>query len=321
MHLIHAKQIMTTKPPILVTGSHRSGTTWVGRMLAEAPSVVYIHEPFSVSDPPGRGVCNIRFKNWFTYINAENERDYYTAISNTVNLKYDLPGALKNVRSFTDLRNTYKEYRQFSTYRHQGARTLLKDPIAVFSSAWLAEKFNAKPVILIRHPAAFISSIMKLKWAHPFDHFLIQKSMMKDLLSPFREEIEEYARDHKPLFDQAILLWRIIHYQILQYQKEHADWIFIRHEDISQDPVAGFQILFKKLDLEFTEKAETIIKTYSGSENPGDTSAPVGSEETLKRDSKSNMFNWKKRLSDSEIKEVRNRVEDISCMFYTDSEW
>ena len=145
--------------------------------------------------------------------------------------------------------------------------------------------------------------------------------MMQNLLWPFQEEIEEYARDHKPLFDQAILLWRMIHYHILQYQKRYPDWIFIRHEDISRDPVAGFQILFKKLDLEFTEKAETVIKTYSGSDNPGDTSAPVGSEETLKRDSKSNMFNWKKRLSNSEIKEIRIRVEDLSSLFYTDSEW
>ena len=153
---------MTGKQPILVTGSHRSGTTWVGRMLAEAPSVFYIHEPFSVSDPPGRGICNVRFKHWFTYINSENETDYYKAIRNTVNLKYDVWGALKDVGSRNDFRNAYKEYRQFSTYRDQGARALLKDPIAVFSSAWLAERFKARVVILIRHPAAFVSSIMKL---------------------------------------------------------------------------------------------------------------------------------------------------------------
>jgi hypothetical protein len=31
--------------PILVTGSPRSGTTFVGRMLALSPGVHYIHEP------------------------------------------------------------------------------------------------------------------------------------------------------------------------------------------------------------------------------------------------------------------------------------
>ena len=107
----------------------------------------------------------------------------------------------------------------------------------------------------------------------------------------------------------------------MQYQKEHPDWIFLRHEDISQDPVAGFQMLFKSLDLEFTEKAKSVINNYSGSENPSDTFAPVGSEDTLKRDSKSNIFNWKNRLSGSQIDEIRIRVEDISCMFYTNNEW
>jgi hypothetical protein len=68
---------MTAKKPILVTGSHRSGSTWVGRMLAEAPAVFYIHEPFSVSHPPGAGICKARFTYWFTYITRKNEAAYY----------------------------------------------------------------------------------------------------------------------------------------------------------------------------------------------------------------------------------------------------
>jgi len=88
---------MTAKKPILITGSHRSGTTWVGRMLAEAPSVFYIHEPFSVTDPPSRGICNAEFKHWFTYITPENESYYYEAIKNTIKLKSDWMGALKTI--------------------------------------------------------------------------------------------------------------------------------------------------------------------------------------------------------------------------------
>jgi LPS sulfotransferase NodH len=33
--------------PILVTGAHRSGTTWVGKMLALAAGTGYAHEPSS----------------------------------------------------------------------------------------------------------------------------------------------------------------------------------------------------------------------------------------------------------------------------------
>jgi len=36
------------RKPILVTGSHRSGTTWAGRSLVLAPNTAYIHEPFNI---------------------------------------------------------------------------------------------------------------------------------------------------------------------------------------------------------------------------------------------------------------------------------
>lgn len=312
---------MTDKSPILVTGSHRSGTTWVGRMLAAAPNAFYIHEPFSVSDAPGRGISNLRLQNWFTYITRENEADYYKPVKNTVELKYDWKGAFKDINSFTDFKTAFHEYRHVSRSRHNGARVILKDPIAFFSSAWLAERFKAKVVILVRHPAAFISSLIKLNWEHPFQHFLSQHLMMKNLLGPFRSEIEEYSRNHKPLFDQAILLWKIIHHQVLQYQKENPDWIYIRHEDLSRDPFQSFQNLYEQLDLEFTQNVRDVIQEFSGINNPGDSIAPVGSEETLKRHSKSNILNWKNRLSQAQIEEIRGRVEEISRFFYTNNDW
>ena len=52
------QELRVSGKPILVTGAHRSGTTWVGKMLALAPGVAYLHEPFSPTHPertqPGR---------------------------------------------------------------------------------------------------------------------------------------------------------------------------------------------------------------------------------------------------------------------------
>ena len=62
--------------PILVSGAHRSGTTWVGRMLA-SPQVAYISEPLNVWHRPG--VLSARVKNWYQYICDENETDYLAA--------------------------------------------------------------------------------------------------------------------------------------------------------------------------------------------------------------------------------------------------
>ena len=50
-------------------------------MLAAAHGVLYVHEPFSVSDPPSRGVCNVVFERWFTYVTRANEAPYYRAFT------------------------------------------------------------------------------------------------------------------------------------------------------------------------------------------------------------------------------------------------
>ena len=51
-------------PPIFVTGTHRSGTTWVSKMLA-VPGLWHVHEPFS----PLKGA----WPETFTYLRPDGE--------------------------------------------------------------------------------------------------------------------------------------------------------------------------------------------------------------------------------------------------------
>ena len=308
---------MSLPKPILVTGSHRSGSTWVGRMIAEAPSVCYIHEPFNVSDPPSRGVCNAEFKYWFTYITSENESNFYRAFRNTLELKFDLIGALQSVKSLHNFRSLFPNYLDFLRHRIRGSRVLLKDPLAFFSSEWLAEKFDMAIIVVIRHPAAFVSSVKKLNWSHPFSHFLGQPLLLNNFLAPFEAEIKEYAAKEHEIIDQAILLWNLIHYTVTQFQHHHPDWTFIRHEDLSRNPIHGFQSLFSRLQLEFTENVRDVIVQHTASFNPSDSEEAY----SLKRNSNLNRWNWKNRLSQSEIEKIRSKVEFVSKAFYSDEDW
>jgi LPS sulfotransferase NodH len=56
--------------PILVTGTHRSGTTWVGKMLAADACTAYISEPLNVLHRPG--VFRPKVKYWYQYICEDN---------------------------------------------------------------------------------------------------------------------------------------------------------------------------------------------------------------------------------------------------------
>src|SRR6266508_79420 len=303
--------------PILVTGSHRSGTTWLGRVLAKAPRVYYVHEPFSVSDPPSRGVCNTKFHHWFTYVSSENEDEYYEPFKKLIECKYDWQGGWRDIESGRDIRQVIGDLLAVFRQRLKRARPLLKDPIALFSAEWLAKRFDAQVVILVRHPAAFISSLMKLGWEHPFGDFLAQHRLINEQLQSFENDIRVYAQERKPVFDQGILLWRIIYGQVIRYRRNHPEWIVLRHEDLSRDPYGKFQELFSRLNLVFTERVRSAIHDFSGPGNPVDSTAPVGSEKTLRRDSKNNLWNWKTRLTGSEIAAIRRRVEDISGVFYS----
>ena len=305
------------KRPILVTGAHRSGTTWVGKMIAASPSIGYVHEPFNPVIPRP-GICGAKFRG-FTYVCEKNETDYYEHIRRTCTFTYNVMGALGTVRSWRHLTRILKEYAIFADYRRQGARPLLKDPIAVFSAEWLASRFAMSVVVLIRHPAAFVSSIKQLNWEHSFSEFLEQRLLMDDHLKPFEAEIREYAAARHDIIEQAALIWKLIYHVVRKYRDRHPEWSFVRHEDLSLDPAGQFQELFGRLHLEYSEEIARTIQQHSDRGNPAEAAA--GTLHMLKRDSKSSIHNWKNRLTAAEIGRIRELVEDVSSVYYSNDDW
>lgn len=312
----------TSRKPILLTGSHRSGTTWVGKMLSVSPAVGYIHEPFNPLHRRAHpGICRANFVYWFTYVTEENESELYDDILATIEFRYNFLLQLsKVIEERRGFRTLARQYSSFFINRHiHHARPLIKDPEAIFSVEWLAKRFNTDVVILIRHPAAFVSSIKRLNWTHDFSQFLKQPLLMRDHLHPFKKEIKELAEYEHDIIDQGILFWKMFYYVVDKYRRGHDDYIFIRHEDLSFRPVEEFKNLFDQLDVQFTEKIKKTIIEYSDPSNPSE--APAGVMHQLKRNSVSNIKNWQIRLSKSEIERIRKGTENIASLFYEDKDW
>jgi len=307
----------SSKRPILITGSHRSGTTWVGKMIAKSPEVAYIHEPFNI-ESTRPGVSGGKFKNWFQYINSENENLYYPSIRSTLEYRYALIAELSAVRSLIDVARLIRDSSRFLYLRFKKKRPLIKDPIAIFSAEWLAQSFDMQVVVMIRHPAAFVSSLKRKNWQFDFNHFLQQPLLMRDHLYPFESQIRAYTARPPDIIDQGILLWKIFHHVIYYYQQKHPDWLFFRHEDLSREPIRKFQQIFDYLKLPFDQKIQKAIIDFSGTQNPIDV---IDSEESLRRDSKANILNWKKRLTKREITRIRENVVGISDFFYSEKDW
>ena len=301
--------------PILVTGSHRSGSTWVGRMIAASPSVTYIHEPFNIFLRPR--MTRARFRWWFTYVCDENAAAFETDLADTLKLKYPTLQELGSARSPRQVAKVLWHTGRLAAASVLRRRALMKDPIAIFSTEWLAARLRVQPVIMIRHPAAFAGSLKRANWTHSFSHFLEQPLLMQDHLSDFRAEIEAFARKDRDVLDQAILLWNLIHHVILKYRRAHPEWIFVRHEDLSSDPVAGFQRIFHQLGLAFSPATRKKIEAYSDRRN----ARPSDAMYELRRDSRSTIASWTKRLGAEEIRRVRAGTAALSQQLYGEGEW
>lgn len=306
--------------PILVTGSIRSGTTWIGRMLAADRSVGYIWEPLNFRwGARNPGVCNAPVSHWYPYISAENGSIFEEAIKNTLGFRYSLREGLKGIQSRQDMRRLLYEYAASLGHRSQRARPLVKDPFALFSVEWLSETFDMDIVFVIRHPAAVACSLQRLNWAVPFEHFLDQPLLIRDHLSPFEAEIREHAETRQDVIEQAILLWRLVYSVVARHRRRHSDWIFLRHEDLSRDPLAQFGRLFQDLQLEFTPRAASVVQEHSAPGNPSDVT--VQEAFSLRRDSRSAISTWKHQLGDMEIERIQAGTHDVAGEFYSDEDW
>jgi len=306
---------MTT--PILVTGAHRTGTTWVGKMLTASGESAYISEPLNVWHRPG--VFSIPTSHWYTYICPENEDIYLDGLRQTLNYRYHLLDEIRSLRSRKDVMRMGRDVGVFLSGRLRHQRPLLKDPFVVFSAPWFKERLNCQVVITIRHPAAFVSSLKRLGWAFDFSDLLDQPLLMRDWLEPFRSPMEELLKHPEDVIGQGSLLWEIIYRTVMRFQSQHPDFLVVRHEDLSLDPVSGFQVLYAPLSLTFNQPAQTAIMNSSSAENPGEVSRKA--VHAYRLNSQANLQNWKKRLETGEIQRIRAATEETTRHFYPDLEW
>lgn len=280
-----SEKLETNNKPLLVTGSHRSGSTWIGKIIERSDEFIYLEEPTSLNNIPG-SIEHIQY--WFQYIRNKD-----------MDIIKDLSTLNRNVLS-------------------QNKRALFKDPLAFFSIDTFINTLDADVLISVRHPAAFVSSLKRLNWSHDFNHFLEQEELMDTYLHPFRNEIKEFSKTKKDIIDQGILLWNIINLNTLKFKQKYPQIYTIRHEDLSLDPVVEFKKIFDYFDIPFTSDVNQYLKETTNKNNAAEAQNNV--EHQLHRDSKANIYNFKDRLTVDEIKRIRMGTETVSHVFY-DQEW
>lgn len=303
--------------PILVTGAHRSGTTWVGKMLAADRQVGYISEPLNVLHR--QGVMNIVVDQWYTYICSDNEVEYLPALQETLGYRYHVGAEIRSLRSMKDVLRMGRDWSAFLEGRLFNRRPLLKDPFAVFSAIWFARRLGCAVVVVIRHPGAFVSSLARLEWNFNFKDLLNQPLLLRDWLEPYRAEMERLSSEPQDLIDQGSMLWRMIYHSVLLMVQKAPEILIVRHEDLSVDPVVGFRQLFSSLHLEYTQRVEQTILDSSKEQNPKELSKQ--SVHSVRLNSRANLGNWRRRLSEQEIQRIHQITAGVADQFYSGETW
>ncbi|WP_299938753.1 sulfotransferase [uncultured Pelagimonas sp.] len=307
--------------PILITGTNRSGTTWLGKMLSYSPELSYIHEPFNPQTLPFiHHLVPPPFDHHFHYVTDQTSAETERYMAHRLGLFYPW---LEDVKVRPDPKRMVGATLRWQRYRkiHSSLRRpLLKDPLALMSVDWLVDLLDPDVVVSIRHPAAYVSSIKRMNWDVGPRLFLTQPALCDTLIAPFVDELRALeAKTDRDVIDEAILAWRIFHYVIRLYQEKYPNFIFVRTEDLSRNPLTEFEQLYQRLDLSFTQEARNQIAAHSSTANTQE--APTGRADQIARDSQATISVWKNRLSSDEIDRIRNQTSDISPYFYGDEDW
>jgi hypothetical protein len=284
-------------------------------MLCLSGELAEILEPFNPRSVERQWIGTA---GWYPYIDAHNGDAYAERVRRMLELRFPLTDRLVHARSARTVRDALSIARWSAQMRRQGRRVLVKDPIAMFSTQWLVATFGFTPVVIVRHPAAFVSSVRRVDWKVRFGSWLRQPELMRTLLAPWADAV--VAADAHPRGDvyDAALFWAAMTGVIAHYRSAHPDWIVVRHEDLSTDPHQQFASLYDRLGLTMTDSVLAGLDAATAATNPTDAGTQV---HVLERDSRSLVSAWHDRLRPDEIAEVRAVTADVSALFYEPSSW
>lgn len=295
---------------IFITGAPRSGSTWLGKMLSINSDVNYIHEPFNYLQHGEKVLSPL--KKMYEYVSLRDSSERLDSFEFYVSsfYAYSFRHMIEEIKRANGLKQALKPVKKFVEQKKY-ATTLIKDPIAVFSSEWINSTLNTQNVFIIRHPAAFVASMKEKDWKRDYKQFLSQPYLM-EILHKYKDKIEQYSEFEYDTIDQAILFWNMIYYYISVMKLKHPEWIYVKHEDLSSEPVNEIKKLYEQLGISFTPYIENKIKEYTSF-----SSTPTN----LKRNSKENITKWKKILTEEEVQKTYIQTKEIWELFYTEEDW
>jgi Sulfotransferase family len=258
-------------PAIFLAGSGRSGTSWIGDIIASCSGCIPVFEPLhrKVPQVPRWGINSglpgtylqpgMAYPEWEAFYEAL----FAGHISNAWTRQdwVRVPQVLEQWPLAKRIGFRLAKI-HYQTKYMRGNRYVIKEIRANLMLNWLTKQTDARFVYLIRHPCAVIASRMtrikqqELDWVVDVEEILCQPALMRDFLEPFRTII---CTATTPIQRQAVL-WCVENVIPFTLSKSN-DWLVCFYEDFLSEREATLKRLFRNLGLEPSSTTERVAGT------------------------------------------------------------
>ena len=279
--------------PIFITGHGRSGTSWIGDIMGQAPGVLYYIEPCNPKVVPYGD-----YSDWFKYAKPNN-RDPY--------LERTLDPAFKGLITYGS-KWLRQPYRRFLPNR----RVVIKEVASFMSIRWVYKRYQPDILLVVRHPCAVALSEKKKNTQidRPIKEILRQTDLIEMHLKPYVNVMKKA----KTPFEIYGAVWGARNRVIANLIPNYSEWNAIFYEELIRDPIGYFRKIFDNFNLSLTDKVQKYINMTTNEQKPGTYSTFRVAENQIDK--------WKREMTSDEIEQVRAFVEPFELPFYRlDSDW
>ena len=250
---------------VFLTGTGRSGTTWIQDVINYDNNYRVMFEPFH-----NRRLALLKGWNNRQYLRPDDETPFRDAINQI------LTGRVRSL--WVDRFN-----KQFLP-----GKRLIKDIRTHFIMRWVNVHYPDIPqILLMRHPCAIALSKIQLGWHPDLTVFTSQKELIGDFFEPFIPVIESASTD----FEKHLIQWCVENYVPL-CQFGQGELLVCVYEHFCETPEPAVRRLFSFLGQESPDKALAVMNIAS----------PMARKHSAINQNKSRTSGWRATLSGEQIK-------------------
>ena len=293
---------------VIVTGPHRSGTTFLGSVLAAADRTATVGvEPLNVTWGM-RGV-----DEWYPEIRPGDHIDALMQRLRTGRrVGWNTPGdgGLDRVRA---ARRGWARNRRLATALKQDLVVVLKDPFLSLSLEYAVGSTSRPVTVAIRHPGAWSTSLQRVGW-HPGG--LLDTARDRPQLAPVAEAMGMPARNwgDASLLEASAWAWTLLVGAILrQTEALGRSVVVLPLERFEREPVETGLSLIREVGLEPGPDTRASIEalTLGTTTIPADTTTHV-----LQRDTRASLGAWRTVVSREERDAIWRIAGPVASRFY-----